>query len=119
VCISIYRLSHHDLEEGEDGALRKAMEESGLGIGLCSGIQTVRGRYCAGQGLHKRWDVEHFSSTDEIRVLADHLAIGVVIDEGPLVAIAIEALSNGEEGIARLDRVHCGLSHVILLVFCS
>jgi hypothetical protein len=28
-------------------------------------------------------------------------------------------LSNGEEGIARLDRVNCGLSHVILLVFCS
>jgi hypothetical protein len=119
VCIPVHRLSHHDLEEGEDGTFRKAVDESGLGIGLRSGIQTIRGRDCAGQELHKRWDVEYFSSTDEIRVLADHLAIAVVIDEGPLVAIAIEVLSNGEEGIARLDRVNRGLSHVFLLFICS
>ena len=28
VCIAIYRLSHHDLEEGEDGALGKTVDES-------------------------------------------------------------------------------------------
>ncbi len=91
MCIPVHSFSNHDLEEGEDGALRKAVEDSGLRIGLSSGIQTICGRHRAGQALNNWWDVKHFSRTDEIRVLADHLAITIVIDDGPLVAITIEA----------------------------
>ena len=94
MCIPVHSLSHHDLEEGEDGDLRKCVEKSGLGIGKSTRMQTIRGRDLAGQAHNNRWNREHFSRTDEIRVLAYHLSITVVIDDGPLVAITIEVLSN-------------------------
>ncbi len=118
MCIPVHRLSYHDLEESKHGTLREGVDDSGLGIGLSSSIQPIRGCHRAGQGLHQWWDIDYCSWMDEIRVLADHPAITVIIDEGPLVAITIKVLSNGEEGISRLDRVNSGLSHVILLI-CS
>src|SRR5207248_9863684 len=115
-------LSIHNLEEGEDGALGGGLADfSGLGVGSSSMSQAYRGRHRAGLNNRcNRWDIEHFSRTDEIRVRADHLPITVVVDLVILVAIAVEALCNSREGISRLDGVDSGrtLSHVILLL-CS
>jgi len=91
--ITSHILSNHDLNVIENGARRVAGDEDGLAVRCRSNIQPLSSRNFARFGLRRRdrWYKEYLPRANEVRVIADHLLVGV-IDSLPLFGIAIGLL---------------------------